>query len=80
MEPENLKKGSGHQIHLSICNLEKTAEFIQPQPKYVLAGVLMGSSEGDCGVFLHGTIAAYLMVLHNTCAVTQLWERLQFLS
>lgn len=67
-------------IHLSICNLDKTAKFFQLQPKYVSAGVLMGGSEGDCGGFLHGTIAAYPMLLHNTCAVTQLWERLQFLS
>lgn len=76
------KEGSGGQIHLSICNLDKTAKFIQPLLKYVLAGVLMGGSEGDWGGFLHGTIAAYTMPLHNACAVIQLEEHLlaKFLS
>lgn len=64
--------GSGDQVHLSICNLDKTAKFIQPQLKYVSAGVLMGSSKGDCDGFLYGTIGVYPMPLHKACAVTQL--------
>jgi len=66
VEGEIEEGSSGGESHLSVCNLDKTAEFIQPQLKYGSAGVLMAGREGGCSGLSPGTVAGHGAIAWRT--------------